>query len=362
MTARIVIAGGVATLNQATMNWAKSIPVAEVQIVVRHGQIPSPNIIHDNGIKIATLNPWNDVGNGPNDPETVPGYAQAIIGAGWDMIAGEGVAGNVVADIENHGVYCNYAGCCDGAGGQIDAYASPWSHPRSGGRGHCDYIETYVSGGGVPSVQSCIDRLNQAKSYGSIHHGPLVGLWGNYPCSANDIFHIIEATGSDSICFWTGYDYEAYNMIQTYASGILNGVISRYGVTPSYGMWGDGSSKAAAPAAAKPAAATSSNTGPKKVLSIAFSDGTKGETSRSVKAKDIINIVGKSGYLDANENWTATPNPQMVWAWRIRTGADGKEIWEDLGKQWPNKAGDFNYLVTWNKRETCKYKVGLVGI
>ena len=115
MTLRFILAGGVGTLNQATMDWCKWQGVSEVQIVVPHSEgqydIPSPNMIHNSGIKTATLNPYNDgwgPGRGSGGGES--GLHQAIKSAGWDMIAGEGVDGSIVASVQNNLPYCNYFG------------------------------------------------------------------------------------------------------------------------------------------------------------------------------------------------------------------------------------------------------------
>jgi hypothetical protein len=110
-----------------------------------------------------------------------------------------------------------------------------------------------------------------------------------------------------------------------------------------------------------PAAAAPAIPQPTKFISIAFSDATKGETSRSVKVNDIVKIVGKSGYKDPDGTVNADVNLEQVSCVRIRVDRGGKEYSEDIGTQWPNADGTFEYLVTFDRRETIKYKVGLSG-
>lgn len=351
MPVRAVLCGGVSTLQAEIMEWAQQTGFAEVEIVVNHGEIPSPILIHNAGIKVAGLNPYNDNWE-PQRAEDVAGYAQSIASAGWDLISGEGLAGNIVTDIENHVPYADYHGAGGADGGQIDPYNTPWNHPRSGGKGHLDYVETYVGGGATPSVQSCINKINDAKSYGSIHYGPLIAMFNNYPCSYEDVARIIRETGSDSVVFWCGIINNAYTQFRTtFATGYFERIKSDFGLTASAPLGSPSSG----------GGGTSSNTPTNKLISLSFSDATKGETSRSVPVREIIHLTGKSGFKDAKGYWTRIPNPEQVRLWRTRTDRNDVEWPEDLGTQWPRTDGTFDYYVTWNKRESIKYKIGLAG-
>jgi hypothetical protein len=181
----------------------------------------------------ATLNIYNGnwgPGGGAGGAES--GFHQAIKQAGWDMIAGEGVDGSVVASVMNNVPYCNYFGADGADGALIDVYAPPWNHPTRGPNGHCDYVRTYYRGITVPTNQSCIDRINQAKGYGSLHYGPLCGMWDTFPQSIGDIEEIIDATGSDTICFLTSYNFDAISRFHdTFAESYFNALKDRYGVS-----------------------------------------------------------------------------------------------------------------------------------
>jgi len=137
--------------NLNNIGWLQSKGFNEAGYVIRYGAgIPSPAAIKNAGMH-AALNIFND-GSSAADQigaagSQFAGYFQSIASAGYEIIAGEGCGGSVIGTVMNYCMYGNYGGIVSEQ--QANMYASPWSHPTSGGKGHQDYIETYNNNFGL---------------------------------------------------------------------------------------------------------------------------------------------------------------------------------------------------------------------
>jgi hypothetical protein len=366
----MALAGGVSMLTGDQMKWAFDKGFSEVQIVVHHwpGQgappIPDPNPIHDAGIKVATLNIYNDQW-GPYAGSADAEYpiAQAVNKAGWDMIAGEGVSSQIVDRIIHELPYCHYAGSGgagdpDGVGcSQINAYQAPWAHPAPPAgdiKGHCDYVETYCgpSGWVQPCPKSTISTILDAHNYGEcLHSGILIGMWDRALSFGIDYFVDIinkckesNKDSCDTVLFWIGYDTNGVTQFQSKCEGLFRGFVDRFGIEKQEGL----------------SASVSKETN--KMISIGFANARRGVTSKDAKVDSKIKITGRSGYKDADGNFTTIPNPQKLYKYRIWSDADGNEHDTEIDQFYPDPTnGTFSFEVTWPKRETIKYKVGLMG-
>jgi hypothetical protein len=368
MALRFALAGS-KNVSDADLDWIANKGFSELQICVTHGDTANdlPAKIHARNM-LATINPYNDTSF--NDPgrsgASELGYIQALNKAGWDMVAGEGVSGDVVATICKNGMkYCNYAGSGGpiiagdyGGCGQIDAYHpnAPWQHPRDGN--HRDYIEVYCgdSGNVAQCGNSTIQRMLDAITYGNNgFNGLLVGMWGNpMAWGADYLVKIIDAANGrqakacNTVLFWIGYTENPAQRFQTSgASGIMDQLISRYQL--------DNTKKNVGTTAASVSAKTN------KVVTLGFKTGKRNETSRAVAVNTPTVMAGHSGFKDAADNMTATPNTQQLSVRRVLYDAAG-EVAQDieLNKIWPDKNGYFEFTVRWGKRQTAKYKVGIL--
>ena len=297
--------------------------------------------IHNAGIPTATFNLFNDGSSAPCQlgaaGSPYAGYFQAIASAGWNCIAGEGCGGDVIATAQNYLPYINYGG-----DQQNEMYASPWNHPSGGGKGHWDYIETYTAGSpsevqNVGGVEGCI---NSAKSHGAGHLGILIGAWAS--ADAGTYQGMIDSCGCDTVCIWAGYNTSA-------ATG--SGYSAFQQLISHYGAVKDGKGTATTgggTAAAKPAEIQC----PCRHIWIGVSGTGKSTATQHLEFE--VKIVGTAGWVDNNEQWIANkPYTGKLEMWGTNpTGGSWK-----MGDIWPDKKGNFSFLVGSDTIETRKYAV-----
>ena len=216
------------------------------------------------------LNPFNDSAGQPGTLGDLTGWAAALKNLGWHGVAGEGVAGNYVAQIQKSLPYVNYAGYLWN-GPQVDVYSDPYyAHPASGtAYGHADYIETYNNttinpGNSTVSVATAAGRTHNSKNVGI-----LIGAWFMESVGTwENIIGAIQRNGVavKTVLIWRGYDgYDPWTSVM-FQNGVANGLKSAYGLTVSTLAQSMGASttpasttkpattaKAAAKPAAKPA-------------------------------------------------------------------------------------------------------------
>ena len=299
------------------------------------------------GIPYANLDWFNDYPN-PGGPgvagASLAGDFQAAANAGWNTCGGEGVGGSVMQTIENYMVGNNLAG--DGGGSQIDAYSGQYSQPKSGGKGHTDYIETYVSGTSQ-CASSTIQRIQEAKSYGSIFYGPLIEDysvvigWG-----AQYYIDIIDQSGANAVFFWGGYSDSSAGL-QGDLSGIYTAIKSKYGMSKTAASGGavttSGSTTAAAP---HPVI-----TCPCRHLWLSFKGVTGNSTSEKIEFK--VLMQGKGGWVDNNDKQI----PNRPYTGKLQLWArNAKKTWM-IQEFWPAKDGTFAIWIGSDTAETRYYNV-----
>ena len=181
---------------------------------------------------------FNNFNDGAAQPGTsgaqYGGYFDQVKGARYDIIYVEGVAGDVVRVCQDRIAYGNYAG--DVVGRQGTFYSDlAFMHPATGKFPHYDYIETYVQGN-VPSKDSTLKALQDAKSHGSAGLGLIVGDW--FPQTAEYCAWLVGDYANagvkiDTIVFWAGYgqDIIAHLKPGGKLAAVFAGLKSTFGVS-----------------------------------------------------------------------------------------------------------------------------------
>ena len=231
------------------VNWLCSIGFDEAGLCCNWGDAPSAMFIHNAGIKYATLNPFIDM---PMPPATPGGkYAhmfQVIETAGWDMVAGPDISGDVVRACMNHMPFCSYGGYgysttpYDKYSGQCSVYTAPFNHPIAGpGTYHVDYIGTDKS---TRWYQSCIDVQQVAVAAGNCAEvGIAIGLWDGAILDSSVWIGVIERARAqgipcNNVCFLGDIDADAVTVLQGDANEVLTTLIRTYGVRHGIGSVG----------------------------------------------------------------------------------------------------------------------------
>ena len=300
------------------------------------------------GIPLANLDWFNDYPN-PGGPgvsgASLAGDFNAAANAGWNTCGGEGVGGSVMQYIENYMIGNNLAG--DVGGYQMDAYSGQFSQPKSGGKGHTDYIETYV-GGTTQCASSTIQRIQEAKSYGSIYYGPLIEDysvvigWGS-----QYYIDIIKQSGANAVFFWGGYSASSAGL-QGDLAQIYSDIKGTFGITKGSPTAASGG-KTTAAAAAKPAPVVHC---PCKHIQLSFANAKGNSTSQHIEFKE--KITGVAGYIDDNDHWIAhKPYTGKLEAWC----RDSKNKSWKLFDFYPAKDGTFAFIVGSDTAEQRYYNV-----
>lgn len=332
------------------LSWLASEGFAEAGVTVAYPSMPSitGSAIRAAGIPYANLDWFNDYPN-PGGPgvagASLAGSFQSAAGQGWNTCGGEGVGGSVAATLENYMIMNNLAG--DVGGYQMDAYGTANDpQPKSGGKGHTDYIETYVSGT-TQCAASTIQRIQQAKSYGSIFYGPLIEDfstvlgWG-----AQYYIDIIDQSGANAVFFWGGYSDSSAGL-QGDLSGIYSAIKSKYGMSKTAASGGavttSGSTTAAAP---HPVI-----TCPCRHLWLSFKGVTGNSTSEKIEFK--VLMQGKGGWVDNNDKQI----PNRPYTGKLQLWArNAKKTWM-IQEFWPAKDGTFAIWIGSDTAETRYYNV-----
>ena len=292
--------------------------------------------IHAAGIKVACLNLFND----GNQPWTQPdssgaefqGYFQAVYKAGWDVISGEAIFASVGQAVQNCGPYENYAGCCDGGGGQVDVYATRGIPQKN----HWDIIETYDGGGNLtPNAPSIAAKCHSYPGGG--HWGILIGFTWMLGVSASTYASYFQQSGGDSIVYWTGYDYASSSCVSH-----LQSMISAVGGTKKSTGVASSTSSAAAPAAVQC---------PCRHITIAFAGASGASEDQHIEFK--VKITGTAGWVDDNEKWI--PNRPFTGKLSLWTRNSTKS-WK-LMDFYPDSKGAFAFYVGSDTPENRVYSV-----
>jgi hypothetical protein len=197
--------------------------------------IPTATAIHDN-LNYATLDPFNDGAAGINAlGGTFVGPFQAAHNAGWDMLAGVGISGDVVRTAMNYMSFCNY-----GADDSTNVYSYPYNHPTTGPNTyHVDYITTWTSG---RWYQDCIDAQAAAVAAGGYAEvGILIGLWADALLESERWISVIKAARSqgvpcNNVCFWGDPSIDGVELLKTgQGFEVLTGLMREFGVRHGMG-------------------------------------------------------------------------------------------------------------------------------
>lgn len=346
---RLVAIGG----KVSDVGWLKGKGFDEVGLTVNNGENPSPAFIHNAGITYATLNPWNDSGDGPGTSgDKYAGYMQAIKSRGWNHVAGEGRGGDVIRVVMNTLPYLNFGGIVNEQ--QYDMYASPWSHPSTGPHYHVDYIEIYDNNRHYVK-SSCLASMRSAQAHGSKEVGILIGNWqmidGMSTAIIADYIDSARAQGTNcnTVCWWAGLGGDICSYLKG-GEGLatLNGIRNRYGVR--YGIGGGGGVTPPPP-------------GPVHTphLWLGIDTGSNINTVTVPVGSKVV-FRGRQGYVDSSSHWI--PNGKLTAAelaalankiWTFEINAAGTTT--QINQTQPNAAGAFAMTVTHSKIEKCQYYV-----
>jgi len=296
--------------------------------------------IHNAGIPTATFNAFNDGNAAVTQPDAAggsyAGYFQALASAGWNCIAGEGCGGSVISTVQNYCTYVNYGGIVGDSQGNM--YASPWNHPTGGGKGHWDYIETYNNSN---EYRDPSQALGWSKAAGAGHLGILIMYGPNPAADFNTYCNIIDSNGCDSVLFWSGYDSNS-----SVCESLASQLISHYGASKT-GSAGGGTG----------GTTTSAGTVncPCKHITIAFLGIAGSDTSQKLEFE--VQITGTAGWVDDNEKFIhGRPYTGQLEMW---TRNPAGKSWS-LGKIWPDKNGNFSFIVGSDTAEKRAYAVDFV--
>jgi hypothetical protein len=292
--------------------------------------------IHAAGIKVATLNLFND----GNQPWTQPdssgaefqGYFQAVYAAGWNVIAGESIFQSVGQAVQNCGCYENYAGCCDAGGGQVDVYATRGIPQKN----HWDIIETYGNSGDItPNAPAIAAKCHSYPGGG--HFGLLIGFW-MLGVSASQYASMLNSCGGDSIIYWGGYDTSSSTPM-----GHLQQMVSIFGAAKT-----SGSATTVGSGTTATAAAVSC---PCRHITIAFAGASGASEDQHIEFK--VKITGTAGWVDDNEKWI--PNRPFTGKLSLWTRNSTKS-WK-LMDFYPDSKGAFAFYVGSDTPENRVYSV-----
>ena len=306
-----------------------------------YGNIASA--IHSAGIPTATLNLFNDGSSPPSQlgaaGSSYAGYFQSCVSAGWNCIAGEGCGGSVIGTVMNYCTYVNYGGIVGSS--QANMYADPWDHPTSGGHGHWDYIETYDNSSNL-QLDSCVQAAAQAKSAGAGHLGILIGTWMQ-GAGASTYINTLNQIGGDSVLMWGGYSSSSSD-----GFGLIQQMISSLGASK------DGKGTATTSGSTAAAKVVPEVQCPCKHMWIGISGVGKDSTTTSQHLEFEVKIVGTAGWVDNNMRWI--PNKPYTGKLEAWAGNATKGSWK-LKDIWPDKKGNFSFLVNSDRVEKRTYAV-----
>ena len=318
------------------IGWLASQGFDEAGLTVPNGNNPSPAFIHNAGITTATLNPFNDAGDGPGTAgDKYVGYMQAIKSNGWNIVAGEGRSGDIVRVVMNTITYENFGGIVSEQ--QYDMYASPWSHPASGPQGHVDYIETYDNYRNYV-WDSCYNSCAAAQNHGTKELGILIGGWGmNGQLGSSGYIAQIDRMRSaginiSTVLFWTGNGEDVVGWIKGVYNEVFNGIKNHYGLKKGIGGGGGVVS------------------GNKPHIWCGLSNQTSLYTGTSPTSGTVV-TNGQQGFIDAKGAWVpagsltaAEKTALRNWVGLYSRNTDGGVARICLME--PNTDGGFVYTIT----------------